>query len=110
MQQLIRIHAIKFRADALRLTMADLCAKAAPAVSQTTVSRWLGGAGGANVATYESNCERLEAALIGLERVELARLAALHPDMVTVNAPSAGGAYALAAAAGAALQAGDPHP
>lgn len=83
MQQLIRINEIKARADALRITMKELCAETEPVVPTSTVSRWLGGDSGANLGKYDSFCTLLEAALDRLEISTLKQLAARHPDQVT---------------------------
>lgn len=79
MQRLIRIHAIKNRATALRLSIKDLCAAACPPVPDSTISRWLAGSGsgGPRMHVYEEFCRRLETTLDQLERAELQRLTQL---------------------------------
>lgn len=79
MQRLSRIHAIKDRTRALRLSIKDICAAAEPRVPDSTVSRWLNNLGSPRLDTYEDFCARLEAVLAGLEQAELGRLSKLAP-------------------------------
>lgn len=76
MQHLIRITAIRDRADRLKLSLKSLCDLAE--VDHASVYRWLGADVSPRLKTYDQVCARLEARLDAYETELLGALLARH--------------------------------
>lgn len=78
MQALIRISAIKERAERIGLSLPSLCFEAGQAPS--TVYRWLSGEAEPRLRHYEDVCEKLDALLRDHEAEVARHLAAVKQD------------------------------